>query len=210
MQRDRSTATQSKLIAAATELIRRKGYIATTIDEICEQAGLTKGAFFHHYASKEELAQACLEQWDVMGAAMDAGAPFQSAGGAAARVTGYMDFYISLFDDPALLKSCLAGTTVQEVANTNPVLRDAANACFVNAATRFRKLLDAACRGSRKRVATASLAEFWISSVQGSLILFKSSQDAGVIHRNLVHAKKYIVSQLPSVGTKTAQRGGRI
>jgi hypothetical protein len=44
-----------------------------------------------------------------------------------------MDFYIAMFDDPAIVKSCLAGTTVQEVADSNGPLRDAANVCFVNA-----------------------------------------------------------------------------
>jgi AcrR family transcriptional regulator len=40
----------------AIELARRNGYTATTVDEICTAAGLTKGAFFHHFPSKEALA----------------------------------------------------------------------------------------------------------------------------------------------------------
>jgi TetR/AcrR family transcriptional repressor of nem operon len=189
----RAAATRDALVRTATDLIRRQGYAFTTVDQICEQAAVTKGGFFHHFESKDDLADACLGQWDRQAAAMDAGAPFQKARSPRARVLGYMDFYIGLFDDPKMLKSCLAGTTVQEVADTKPRLRDAANVCFLNASTRFRALLDDACKDARKRVDTASLADLWIATIQGSLILSKASQDASLIRRTLEHVKAHIV-----------------
>jgi hypothetical protein len=69
--------------------------------------------------------------------------------------------------------------------------------CFTEAHSRFQTLLDDACRGSRKRIDTAGLASLWMAAVQGSLILFKASQDASLIRRNLEHVKTYIASQLP-------------
>jgi Bacterial regulatory proteins, tetR family len=45
---------------AAVQVIRAKGYSAMTIDDVCLAAGLTKGSFFHHFKSKEELALAPL------------------------------------------------------------------------------------------------------------------------------------------------------
>lgn len=142
-------------------------------------------------------------------AAMDAEAPFHAAKTTRERALAYMDFYISLFDDPSLLKSCLAGTTVQEVADTNPALRDAANVCFMNGAHRFQALLDDACRDAGKRADTASLADFWVATIQGSLILFKSSQNEAVIRRNLNHAKTYIAGHLPPARVKAAKRGAK-
>jgi len=193
----RAVATQRKLIGAATELIRRKGYVATTIDDICEQSGVTKGAFFHHYKTKEELAVAALEAWDEMVEAMEESAPFQKVKAPRKRVVAYMEFLIGVFTAPGTLKSCLAGTTAQEVSDTNPALRNGANACFVNAQARFQEILDAACKGSRKRVNTASLSALWMATIQGSLILYKASQDAAVIRGNLEHVKRYITDCLP-------------
>ena len=43
--------SRDKLLDAAMHVIRQKGYDATTVDDICAEAGLTKGAFFHHFAS---------------------------------------------------------------------------------------------------------------------------------------------------------------
>ncbi len=64
---ERQTA-RTRLIDAAHQLVRRKGYAATSVDEICSAAGVTKGAFFHHFASKEALGVAAAEQWTARAA----------------------------------------------------------------------------------------------------------------------------------------------
>ena len=54
---------RDKLIDAAHATVRYKGFSATSVDEICVAAGVTKGAFFHHFASKEALAVAAAGAW---------------------------------------------------------------------------------------------------------------------------------------------------
>ena len=56
------TATRTKLLDAARDVIRTKGYAATTVDDICVEAGVTKGGFFHHFASKEQLAKSAMDE----------------------------------------------------------------------------------------------------------------------------------------------------
>src|SRR5689334_3478304 len=121
---------RGKLIHHGVELFRRNGFVATSVDEICEEAGVTKGAFFHHFESKEDLAKACLEEWRCRFGKLVENAPFQAIENPAEKVLGVIDFFIGLFSNPKLVKSCLAGTTVQEVSETHPGLRKAANACF--------------------------------------------------------------------------------
>ncbi len=50
-------------MSAAISLVREKGYAATTVDQVCEKAGLTKGAFFHYFKSKDALAVASANYW---------------------------------------------------------------------------------------------------------------------------------------------------
>jgi TetR/AcrR family transcriptional repressor of nem operon len=183
---------REKLLRVGIELFRRRGFVATTVEDLCAEAGVTKGAFFHHFTRKEALAEACLQQWGCQNAAMEAAAPFQAVADPLEKLLGCMDFYIGLFEDPKLVKSCLAGTTVQEVAESNPALREAAQACFAGAHQRFRGLLDDACRGRRPRIDTASLATLWMATLQGSLILGKASRDASVIPESLRHVREYI------------------
>ena len=52
-----------KLVDAAVSVVRAKGYAAARVDDICAAAGLTKGSFFHHFDSKEDLALAAAERW---------------------------------------------------------------------------------------------------------------------------------------------------
>jgi AcrR family transcriptional regulator len=56
--------TRAALLDAAAEVFARKGFAAATLDEIAEGAGFTRGAFHHHFASKEELFLAVIARRD--------------------------------------------------------------------------------------------------------------------------------------------------
>lgn len=60
-QAERSRATTTQLINAARELFVENGYAATSLDAVVETAGVTKGALYHHYASKADLFAAVYE-----------------------------------------------------------------------------------------------------------------------------------------------------
>jgi TetR/AcrR family transcriptional repressor of nem operon len=185
------------LLETASRLFRQQGFIATTVDEICAQSGATKGAFFHHFKSKEAVAEECLARWKQNFGAMLAASPgLAAASDPVDRVLAVLDFFIELFSDPKQLKSCLAGTTVQEVAETHPRLRDAANDCFTALQGRLKCLLDDACRSRRIKRDTESLAALWIATLQGALVLCKASRDERVIPGSLRHVRAYIASQL--------------
>src|ERR1700741_5497686 len=58
----RSETTRQKLLDAAIDLFSEVGYAAAGLGEIIEHAGMTKGALYHHFDSKEALATAIIEQ----------------------------------------------------------------------------------------------------------------------------------------------------
>ena len=58
---ERSEATRAALVAAATDLFSERGFAETTIDDVVRAAGVTRGALYHHFASKEELFRAVYE-----------------------------------------------------------------------------------------------------------------------------------------------------
>ncbi|MEX2113128.1 MAG: TetR/AcrR family transcriptional regulator [Pirellulales bacterium] len=197
------------LLETATGLFRQQGFIATTVDEICAQAGATKGAFFHHFKSKEALAEECLARWKQSFGSMIAGSPGVAAADPVDRVLAFFDFFIHVFSDPKQLKSCLAGTTVQEVSETHPRLREAANDCFVALKGHLQSLLDEACRSRRLKRDTDSLASLWIATMQGALVLCKASRDDSVVPASLRHVRAYIASQLevkPPAPRRAAKR----
>jgi len=58
----RSETTRQKILDAATDVFSEVGYAAAGLGEIIERAGMTKGALYHHFDSKEALATAIIEQ----------------------------------------------------------------------------------------------------------------------------------------------------
>jgi TetR/AcrR family transcriptional repressor of nem operon len=62
--------SKRRLLDAALYVIRTKGYTAARVEDICEAAGLTKGSFFHHFKSKEDLALAAAEYWNDLSASV--------------------------------------------------------------------------------------------------------------------------------------------
>jgi TetR/AcrR family transcriptional repressor of nem operon len=186
--------TKDAIIRAGTELMRRDGYVATTVDQICAAAGVTKGAFFHHFPSKEALAENCLENWQRQMEAFHRSAGYQAIDDPVEKVFAAVDYMSDAFSRPGGQKSCLAGTTVQEVSESNPTLRAAANECLVQGEHYFQSLLDAACDSRGVALDTASLAEHWMATVQGALLQWKASRDPQGIARNFAHLKAYLAT----------------
>src|SRR5260370_13229419 len=75
--------TKRKLLDAGVSLMRHRGFNATTVDEVCAEAGVTKGGFFHYFKSKDDLATAAVDRFYEMKAKHFADAPFRRAGGPA-------------------------------------------------------------------------------------------------------------------------------
>jgi AcrR family transcriptional regulator len=61
-QEERSSTTQAALVDAAIELLVTRGWAATTAVQVCEQAGVTRGALLHHYPNLGGLLAAALER----------------------------------------------------------------------------------------------------------------------------------------------------
>ncbi|MCS7170112.1 MAG: TetR/AcrR family transcriptional regulator, partial [Candidatus Kapabacteria bacterium] len=63
MARNDRDAKRHRLLEAAAELFAHKGYHATRVGEIAQQAGVAKGTVYEYFATKEELFYALLDHW---------------------------------------------------------------------------------------------------------------------------------------------------
>src|SRR5207237_7478801 len=61
---EKKAQTRERLIDAASQVFARKGFAATSLDEVAETAGLTKGAVYSNFESKEDLVRSVLEESD--------------------------------------------------------------------------------------------------------------------------------------------------
>ena len=182
------------LLDAALELVRRQGWAATSVDQLCALAGVTKGAFFHHFASKEALGVAAAQHWDEVTAPMFAEAPFHARSDPLDRLFGYLDFRASITGGPLEAITCFAGTIVQEVFATSDPIRAAAGEAIDRHAERLVADFAAAIElyPPRAAVSAKSLAIYTQTVVQGGFVLAKAEGDRALLLDAIAHLKRYL------------------
>ncbi|HWA90248.1 MAG TPA: TetR/AcrR family transcriptional regulator [Rhizomicrobium sp.] len=189
----RDGTARQKLIEAALALVRTKGYAATSVDELCARAGVTKGAFFHHFASKNDLAVAAAEHWSATTGALFAGAAYHSHADPLDRVLGYVAFRRELLRGTVPEFTCLVGTMVQEAYSTSPDIRDACDASISgHAATLENDIAEAMAQRGVTGFTPASLALHTQAVLQGAFILAKAKGGAAIAAESIDHLRRYI------------------
>jgi TetR/AcrR family transcriptional repressor of nem operon len=183
-----------RLLQAAQDVIRAKGFAATSVDDLCRAAGVTKGAFFHHFASKEALGVAAAEHWAETTTAFFAAAPYHAPADPLDRVLAYIAFRKAIVSDDITESSCLVGTMAQEVHDSAPAIRDAcAASIFGHAATLEADIRQAmADRGVAVDWTAESLARQTQAVIQGAFVLAKAGNDPALARESLDHLDRYV------------------
>ncbi len=199
MGQDRDITTKEQLLQAAQALILMKGFTATSLDEVCEAAGVTKGSLFHYFKTKEDLGVAVINYFWAGQKRMVGTAAFLENEEPLERVLGMVDFFVWVMNNRSFPKSCVVGNIAQELADTNDRLRTTCAENFAWWSDFFKQELDAAALRhlpptKRKAIDTRGLANFLIATIQGSFILVKATRRASIGANNLKHFRRYIES----------------
>ena len=183
-----------KLLDAALSLIRERGYAATSVDELCAEASVTKGAFFHHFKTKDALAVAAANHWSEITTALFETAPYHRHSDPLSRVLGYLDFRKAILQGDIAEFTCLVGTMVQEIYGTSPEIRAACEASISgHAATVEADIAEAMKRYRIRAPWTAeSLAMHTQAVLQGAFILAKARGSAAIAIASIDHLHRYI------------------
>ena len=195
--------SKARILDAALRVIRTKGYSATTIDDVCATAGLTKGSFFHHFKSKDELALAATAHFTAMADGLFAAAPYRTLPDPRERVIGYVKFRKSILTGDLPEFTCLLGTLVQEAYETHPAIREACDKYISAHAALVEQDIAAAKRiyAPKAKWSPASLALFTQAALQGAFILAKAKHGPQIAAECIDHLQRYIETQLPPTKT---------
>jgi TetR/AcrR family transcriptional repressor of nem operon len=186
--------SKTKLLNAALRVIRAKGYSAARIEDVCEAAGLTKGSFFHHFKSKEELALAAAEHWGILTGEFFRSAPYNSLPDPVDRLLAYVDFRKAILQGKLPEFTCLVGTMVQEVYETHPSIRDACDRSIREHVAMLELEITKATHLYRMNVVWTeeSLALYMQAVIQGAFILAKAEGGPEVAAACLDHLHRYL------------------
>lgn len=186
-------SARTKLLDAALGEIRAKGYSATSVDDLCDRAGVTKGAFFHHFKSKDALAVAAADHWSATTSALFADAPYHAADDPLDRVLAYIEFREELVRGEIPDFTCLVGTMVQEAYGASGEIREACwRSISGHAETLEADIAAAIEKYNVHGVSPQGLALFTQATIQGAFILAKAKNDPGVAIDMVGHLRRYV------------------
>ena len=203
----RAVNARTRLLESARDVIRAKGFSATTVDDLCKTAGVTKGAFFHHFKSKEELGVAAADFWSETTSALFAGAPYHQAADPYDRLIAYLEFRKTLLAGDLPEFTCLVGTMTQEVYDSAPAIRDA---CHASISGHAMTLVDDISQAMEARGVTGfspeSLALHTQAVLQGAFILAKAGNSVSFAQDSVDHLIRYVSMLFSQAGEKKNER----
>ncbi len=191
---------RAKLLDAAIKLVRQNGFSATSVDQICTEAKVTKGAFFHHFASKEALGAAAAGAWTERAEQLIFTLPdWTRMHDPLDRLLTHIDFRAAMIEGSAEDFTCFVGTMVQESFASSDILRAASDASLTAYAERLAEDIEAAIdqHGIVNDIAggdisALSLAYHVQAVLQGAFILAKAKGSPEIARDNIRHLKHYV------------------
>lgn len=184
---------RQRLVDAAIGQIRARGYAATSVDDLCTAAGVTKGAFFHHFRTKEDLGIAAAARFlDWLDAIFERSG-WRDHADPLDRVLAYIDVRIRILRGEVPHFTCLLGTMVQEIHASHPALRAACDAGIRSHLAPLQEEI-AAAMASRgvSGFTPESLAHHVMAVIQGAFVLAKAEGGPDSAADTLRHLRRYV------------------
>jgi len=194
--KSKSEMSRARILDAARDSILSRGFAAMTVDAVCQSAGITKGGFFYHFESKDELGEAALAKFWSDAEERQSKAPFNMASDPIKYLEGYLDFAIEAYQDPELQKGCMLAIFTMELAESNEQLFKAASRHFAEWRAMLLDMFERASRHAGQKIDARAWSDLYISTLEGALLLSKSSHDPEAIKRSLSLYKSQLLQEL--------------
>jgi TetR/AcrR family transcriptional regulator, transcriptional repressor for nem operon len=193
----KAEAMRARIMKSAAKLIVERGYSGTTLDEILVKTGVTKGAFFYHFKSKDELARRLIEHFaqqledyfeELFRRADDTtDDPLESI---MYVLRKFEDFLSARAQPLRCMFASYAHELPQFPTEVREIVRGGLNRWREIFATKFQRLLKA--KKPRQHVSADDLATMYVSIIEGGLILGQADNDISIPIRQAQMFRNYL------------------
>ena len=193
--------SRTSILKTARHLMLKYGYAATSVDDICSSARVTKGSFYHFFATKEELGLAVLNGFYEEGAAHVAGGAYAEMNDPYRRLLGLFDHLEAI--GPELWRNgCLMGNFACELAESSQIIRRRVAEIFDELANRLAPIFRPIVRSQRE---ASELAEQTLMVIEGAVVMARAHDDPGRIAAGLRRFRRTIEARISESRTATGK-----
>ena len=191
------TSSRTSILKTARQLMLKYGYAATSVDDICSRAGVTKGSFYHFFETKEDLGLAVLNGFYEDGVTRVAGGPYAAMRDPYRRLLGLFDHLEAI--GPELWRDgCLMGNFACELAETSQTIRRRVAEIFAELVQRWVPLFRPVSRSPGE---AAALAEQTLMVIEGAVVMARAHDDPSRIAAGLRRFRRSIEARIPQSRT---------
>ncbi len=189
--------TRDKILAESRALILKNGFSGTSIDNILDKTGITKGAFFYHFKTKSLLAKALLEDFakeDIfyMNEALEKTEPLK--GDALQRLLQFIQEFIDMISDLSEPPpGCLYATYLSENNQFDKEIWEFISTTILLWRSTLEMLIHNVLEENDMKIEVdvASLADLLVVIFEGSYVISKAVNEADLTAKQLTHLKNY-------------------
>lgn len=191
------TLTRQHLIDVGLELMRKHGYSATGLQEILSAAGVPKGSFYHHFASKETFTVALIERYVTLEAEHCREVLGNTRQAPLKRLRRYFEDLIRMAGQSAAIQGCLIGSLSLEVATSSPLLQGRLSSGFALWQSSVTTVLQEAVeKGDLPKSTTPeALAGFLLNSWEGALLRSQADKSDAPLKEFLYYVFKELLAE---------------
>lgn len=186
VQQSRAIATREKILKAAADLFAVKGFHSTKLDDVRREAGVTTGAFFHHFQDKDDLGFAVLDRHmqkrRILLDRIEQELPAGQVAGKLQPVYRRLDAIAEMARKRHQAKAgCIIGNLSTELSGTHEAFRVRLAECFEEMAQEFVPHLEAAVRGQRPKPSAPELARYIVTVIEGAIMQSRTRRDVSIL-----------------------------
>lgn len=182
------TSRKRDLLDAGLEIVLRQGAAQTSVDRLCSEAGVTKGAFFHHFRDKEAFIAELIQHFSDRGAQALAQAHLDAAVDARARLRAYLALMEQLYEhDPQFRAGCLFIILAHEHEDQDSPIRQLCarglERWLASATQQFAEIARLCPRPPA--VPPEAMAEQLLFTIEGALVVGRTRAQSGGVSRSV-------------------------
>ncbi len=191
-------ATKKKLMDIAERLILNRGFSAMSLDEVIKEAGITKGGFFYHFDSKNDLVYALMQRYRDTEAFIFSDL-FKRAEELTSDPLQQMLVFVKLFaemmaDMKALHPGCVVASITYESQQVNEQVRNITTEIVLDWRNLFRQQLQKIDQvySANADVSSDDLADMLSTIMEGGIIISRALNDPSVLEKQLLEYRSYL------------------